>query len=178
MRQPVVSRGGMPQQESSHDPGLPKQLKAVGIDQKLNAQLPLDAQFFDAEGKQVKLGDFFTGKPVVFAFAYYTCPMLCGQVLQGITGSLKGLSFDVGNEFDVVVVSFNPLDSQKQTLKAQHTYQHRYGRPGTEKGWHFLYGDTTSIARVTEAAGFRYEWDEMSKQYAHGSAMMIVTPEG
>lgn len=178
MRQPVVARGGMPQQESSHDPGLPRQLKSVGIDQKLNAQLPLDAPFFDAEGKRVTLGNYFNGKPVVFAFAYYTCPMLCGQVLQGITGSLKGLSFDVGNEFDVVVVSFNPLDSQKQTLKSQHTYQHRYGRPGTEKGWHFLYGDSTSIARVTEAAGFRYEWDEVSKQYAHGSAMMIVTPEG
>lgn len=178
MRQPVVARGGMPAQESSHEPGLPRQLKGVSIDQKLNAQLPLEAQFFDAEGKSVRLRDFFSEKPIVFAFAYYTCPMLCGQVLQGITGSLKGLSFDVGKEFDVVVVSFNPLDSQKQTAKSQQTYIHRYGRPGTEKGWHFLYGDSASIALVTEAAGFHYEWDPVSKQYAHGSAMMIATPDG
>jgi protein SCO1 len=178
MRQPVVSRGGEPAQQSSHEPGLPRQLKTVAIEQKLNGQLPLDAEFFDADGKSVKLGDFFKEKPVVFAFAYYTCPMLCGQVLQGITGSLKGLSFDVSKEFDVVVVSFNPADSQKQTHKAQHTYQHRYGRPGTEKGWHFLYGKPASIKRVTEAAGFHYEWDEMSQQFAHGSAMMIATPDG
>lgn len=176
MRQPVLSRSGS--QQSHYEGKLPSQLKNVGIDQKLNGQLPLDATFFDAEGKQIKLGDCFTGKPVVFAFAYYTCPMLCGQVLQGITGSLEGLSFDVGKEFDVVVVSFNPADSQQQAKKAKNTYTKRYGRPGTENGWHFLYGDSTSIARITQAAGFRYEWDPMFRQYAHAAAMMIVTPEG
>jgi protein SCO1/2 len=176
MRQPVVSRA--PVQQSGYDGGLPKQLKNVGIEQKLNGQLPLDAPFFDADGKQVKLGDYFHGKPVVFAFAYYTCPMLCGQVLQGITGSLEGLSFDAGKEYDVVVVSFNPADSQKAAKKAQNTYTKRYGRPGTEHGWHFLYGDQASIDRVTKAAGFSYEWDPASRQFAHAAAMMIVTPEG
>jgi protein SCO1 len=176
MRQPVVSRA--PVQQSNYEGGLPKQLKNVGIEQKLNGQLPLDAPFFDADGNAIKLGDCFRGKPVVFAFAYYTCPMLCGQVLQGITGSLEGLSFDVGKEFDVVVVSFNPADSQKATKKSQNTYIKRYARPGTEKGWHFLYGDQASIDRVTKAAGFSYEWDPASRQFAHAAAMMILTPEG
>lgn len=178
MRQPVVSKAGQPATDQTYDAGLPKQLDDVGIDQKLNGQLPLDAQFKNAKGETIKLGDVIREKPVVFAFAYYTCPMLCGQVLQGITGSLKAVSFDVGKEYDVVVVSFNPLDSQHQAFKAQNTYSHRYGRPGTEHGWHFLYGDSASIAQVTNAAGFKYKYDETSKQYAHGSAMMIVTPEG
>lgn len=176
MRQPVVSRA--PVQQTSYERGLPKQLKNVGIEQKLNSQLPLDAQFYNAEGKSIKLGDCFRGKPVVFAFAYYTCPMLCGQVLQGITGSLEGLSFDVGKEFDVVVISFNTADSQQQAKKAKNTYVHRYNRPGSEAGWNFLYGDSASIKRVTEAAGFSYEWDPISRQFAHAAAMMILTPEG
>ncbi len=176
MRQPVVSRA--PVQETSYEAGLPRQLKNVGIEQKLNGQLPLDAPFFDADGNKISLGDCFRGKPVVFAFAYYTCPMLCGQVLQGITGSLEGLSFDVGNEFDVVVISFNPSDSQKHAKKSKNTYVQRYNRKGSEQGWNFLYGDSASIQRVTQAAGFTYEWDPASRQYAHAAAMMIVTPEG
>jgi len=175
MRQPVMSRGAV---QTSYSTGLPKQLKNVGIEQKLNSQLPLDAPFFDAEGKAIKLGDCFRGKPVVFAFAYYNCPMLCGQVLQGITGSLEGLSFDVGKEFDVVVVSFDPSDKQAQAQKAKNTYVKRYARSGSEQGWHFLYGDSNSIQRITKAAGFSYEWDPLSRLYAHAAAMMVMTPEG
>lgn len=178
MRQPVVSKAGQPATDQTYDTGLPKQLDEVKIDQKLDAQLPLNAEFKNEKGETIKLGDVIREKPVVFAFAYYTCPMLCGQVLQGITGSLKAVSFDAGKEYDVVVVSFNPRDSQHQAEKAKNTYVHRYARPGSENGWHFLYGDSLSIAQVTDAAGFRYKYDEISKQYAHGSAMMIVTPEG
>jgi protein SCO1 len=178
MRQPVVSKAGQPATEQTYDSGLPSQLSDVGIDQKLNQQLPLDAEFTNDKGEQVKLRDYFREKPVVFAFAYYTCPMLCGQVLQGVTGSLRALSFDAGKEFDVVVVSFDPRDSLKHAVKAKNTYIHRYGRPGSENGWHFLFGDSNAIRQVTQAAGFKYRWDELSKQYAHGSAMMVVTPDG
>lgn len=178
MRQPVVSRNNQPAQESSYEAGLPKPLENVGIDQNLEGQLPLDATFTDDAGRAVNLGEFFGKRPVVFAFAYYTCPMLCGQVLQGVTGCLKTLTFDVGNEYDIVVVSINPRDSVGQAAKAKRTYIQRYGREHTAEGWHFLVGDQSQIDRVTKAAGFRYTYDSVAKQYAHGAAMMVVTPEG
>ncbi|MCU1288952.1 MAG: Electron transport protein SCO1/SenC [Acidobacteria bacterium] len=168
-----------PNQTSSN--GLPEVLKEIGIDQKLGEQLPLDAEFKDEAGNAVKLGDFFNKeKPVVLAFVYYECPMLCNQVLNGLTGSLKGISFDAGKEFDVVAISFDARENDKAGLAQNKkiSYMERYGRPETEKGWHFLTGSQESIDKVTSAAGFKYKWDEQSNQFAHGSAVMVVTPEG
>lgn len=178
MRQPVVSRGGAPAQTEAYQSGLPEPLKAVSIVQNVGHQLPLGLKFTDDLGKEVELGTYFKDRPVVFAFAYYTCPMLCGQVLQGITGSLKALTFDVGKEYDVVVVSFNPRDSFQQAAKSKRTYLHRYGREHTKDGWHFLTGEQAAIDSLTRVAGFHYQWDSIGKQYAHGSMMLVVTPEG
>jgi len=161
--------------------GLPQTLKAVGIDQKLGSQLPLDAEFKDEDGRTVKLGSYFNnGRPVVLAFVYYECPMLCTQVLNGLTGSMKGMSLDAGEDFDVVAVSFDARENGKADLakNKKANYIERYGRPGTEKGWHFLTGTEESIKAVTEAAGFSYKWDERSNQFAHAAAVMVVTPEG
>jgi len=161
--------------------GLPDPLKRSGIEQRLGEQLPLDAEFKDENGNLVKLGSFFNnGRPVIIAFVYYECPMLCNQVLNGLTGSLKGINFDAGKEFDVVAISFDAKENDKAGLASDKkaSYMERYGRPGTEKGWHFLTGSEESIQRATSAAGFSFEWDEKSGQFAHASAVMIATPEG
>lgn len=168
-----------PSQTTSN--GLPEILKKIGIEQKLGDQLPLDAEFKDESGKMVKLGEVFNhDRPVILAFVYYECPMLCSEVLNGLTGSLKGISFDAGKEFDVVAISFDARENEKPGLAGNKklAYMERYGRPGTEKGWHFLTGSQESIDVVTKAAGFSYEWDEKSNQFAHAGGIMIVTPGG
>ena len=161
--------------------GLPDALKKIGIEQKLGAQLPLEAEFKDEDGKTVKLGSYFnTGRPVIVAFVYYECPMLCNQVLNGLTGSLKGISFDAGKEFDVVAISFDARENDKPDLakNKKASYMERYARSGTEKGWHFLTGTQDSIDKASSAAGFSYKWDEKSEQFAHAAGVMIATPEG
>ncbi|MBV8892223.1 MAG: SCO family protein [Acidobacteria bacterium] len=160
---------------------MPPALKDVGIDQKLGDQLPLDTEFKDEDGNAVKLGKYFTpGHPVVLALVYYECPMLCNQVLNGLTGSLKGINFDAGKEFDVVAISFDARENDNPTLAREKkaSYLDRYGRPGTEGGWHFLTGTQASIDAVTKATGFNYKWDEKSNQFAHAAAIMVLTPQG
>ncbi|MGI8639083.1 MAG: SCO family protein [Pyrinomonadaceae bacterium] len=161
--------------------GMPPALKNVGIEQKLNGQLPLDAQFKDENGNIIKLGDYFgKGKPVVLALVYYECPMLCNEVLNGLTGSLKGISFDAGKDFDVVAISFDARENEKPDLAKNKKagYITRYGRTGAENGWHFLSGTQEEIDKVTQAAGFNYEFDEATNQFAHAGGVMVITPEG
>jgi len=161
--------------------GIPEPLKKVGIEQRLGEQLPLTAEFKDEDGKLVKLGDYFkNGRPVILALVYYECPMLCNQVLNGLTGSLKGVSFDAGKEFEVVAISFDAkgFDKPELSKNKKASYMERYERPQTAGGWHFLTGTQESIDAVTQSVGFNYEWDEKSNQFAHASAIMIATPEG
>ena len=126
----------------------------------------------------MKLGQFFGARPVVLALAYYECPMLCTQVLNGMTGALKTLSFDAGKDFDVVVVSIDPRDNFRLAADKKASYVERYGRPATAAGWHFLTGTEASIKPLTEAIGFRYAYDDNLKQYAHGAAIYVATPKG
>ena len=161
--------------------GLPDALKRIGIEQKLGAKLPLDAEFKNEDGTVVKLGDYFgKGRPVVLTFVYFECPMLCNQVLNGLTGSLKGVSLDAGKVATSLALSFDKNENDKDGLAKNKnaSYMERYGRPGTEPGWHFLTGTQESIDAATQAAGFSYEWDEASKQFAHASAIIVVTPDG
>lgn len=161
--------------------GLPEALKKIGIEQKLGEKLPLDAEFKDESGRTVKLGEFFnSGRPVILAFVYYECPMLCNEVLNGLTGSLKGISLEAGKDFDVVAISFDASENDKPGLarNKKESYMTRYGRPGTEKGWHFLTGTEGSIKAATDAAGFGFQWDEKSKQFAHAGGVMVTTPDG
>lgn len=158
--------------------GLPPALKKVGIDQRLNEPVPLDAVFKDEQGREVRLGEFFKGKPVILSLVYYQCPMLCNQVLNGMLGSLRQVSFSAGEQFEVVTVSFDPNETPALAAKKKETYIKAYNRPSGEAGWHFLTGDAENIKRLTEAVGFRYLWDEQTKQFAHASGIMIATPEG
>ena len=162
------------------DNGLPKVLNEVGIQQKLNENIPLDVEFKNEDGQIVKLGEYFGKRPVILALVYYECPMLCSEVLNGLTGSVKGISFEAGKDFDVVAISFDARENEKPDLakNKKESYVKRYGREGTSDGWHFLTGTQDSIDKITKAAGFGYEWDESTQQFAHAGAIMILTPEG
>ena len=156
----------------------PPGLKNVGIEQHLNGQVPPDLMFRDETGKQVRLGDYFGKKPLILDLAYYRCPMLCNEVLAGLQGSLKTLSFDVGKEFDVLTVSFDPKDTPEVATAKKADILKRYKRPGAAEGWHFLTGPQESIDALTKAAGFQYEYDPKTEQFAHTTAIMILTPQG
>jgi protein SCO1 len=157
---------------------MPEPLKAVGYDQQLGDPVPLHLAFRDEAGRAVKLGDYFGRRPVVLVFAYYRCPMLCDMVLQGVTGSLKSLSFDAGEQYEVVVVSIDPKETTKLAAETKAETLSRYGRSGTEGGWHFLTGEQDPILELTQAAGFRYSYDKERDQYAHAAGMMVLTPDG
>lgn len=156
----------------------PAILREVGIDQKLNTQLPLELVFRDESGQAVPLQQYFGAKPVILAFVYYECPMLCTQVLNGLLESLKTLSFDAGKQFNVITVSFDPGETSALAAAKKEIYLKQYGRAGAERGWHFLTGDSSSIRQLTQAAGFRYKYDPVTDQFAHASGIMIITPEG
>jgi protein SCO1/2 len=156
----------------------PTALQEVRFDQKLDATLPLDAVFRDEHGRTVKLGDYFGKKPVVLAFVYYECPMLCTQVLNGLVSGLNVLEQTAGKEFDVVAISFDARETPVVAAAKKAAYLDRYGRPDAEQGWHFLTGDEANIRRVTDTAGFHYAWDESTQQFAHASGVMVVTPDG
>jgi protein SCO1/2 len=156
----------------------PSLLKEVGVDQKLNQSIPLDLAFRDEHGKPVQLGEYFGKKPVILSMVYYNCPMLCTQVLNGLESGLKLIPMDIGKQFDVVTVSIDPLERPVLAEAKQALYTGLYGRPGAAAGWHFLTGDEQQIRQLANAVGFRYAYDPDSKQFAHASAITLLTPEG
>ena len=158
--------------------GLPRPLRGVGFDQRLDEQVPLDLMFSDETGSTVRLGDYFGGKPVILVLAYYKCPRLCTEVLNGLVRALMDVPFDAGNQFAVLTVSFDPRETPVLAAAKKKTYLERYGRPGAAAGWHFLTGDEPSIKRLTEAVGFRYVYDPKFDQFAHASGIMVLTPRG
>jgi protein SCO1 len=169
-----MSTGLMSPPASMRPPGL----KNVGIQQNLNGQIPPDLVFRDETGKTVRLGDYFGQKPMILSLVYYRCPMLCGEVLSGLSSALKVLKFNVGDEFNVLTVSFDPKDTSEIGAAKKAEYMERYGRPGAAQGWHFLTGPQNSIDALTKAAGFQYQYDPKTEQFAHSTAIMILTPEG
>ena len=140
--------------------------------------MPADIPFVDENGQAVKIGDYFGKRPVVLALVYYECPMLCTQVLNGLVSALGVLNFEAGREFDVVAVSFNPKEGPGLASQKKASYVERYGRPQAAGGWHFLTGSQESISRLTNAVGFRYEYDPKIGQFAHGAAIEVLTPKG
>jgi len=156
----------------------PPYLQNVGIEQKLDAQVPPNLTFVDDTGRTVTLGDYFGKKPVILNLVYYNCTMLCGEALAGLTGALKMVKFDMGKEFEVVTVSFNPNETPAIAAAKKKDYLERYGRPGAAAGWHFLTGPPESINALTKAVGFQYQYDPRINQYAHATAIMVLTPEG
>jgi protein SCO1/2 len=157
---------------------LPRALREIGFDQNLDQRIPLDVPFHDERGRTVPIGEYFGRRPVVLVFAYYDCPMLCTQVINGLASALNVLSLAPGRDFEIVTVSFNPADTPASAATKKAVYLERYAREGAAGSWHFLSGDRQSIDRLTRAAGFRYVWDAQTKQFAHPSGIIVLTPDG
>lgn len=153
-------------------------LKDVDVIQKQGSQLPLDTPFVDEFGKDVKLGDYFGKRPVVLALVYFECPMLCTQVLNGAFSTMDAMPFTTGNEFDLLVISFDPGETAALALNKKNAYFERYRRPGAEKGMHFLTGRPESIKAVTDAVGFKYAYDAAIDQFAHPALLTVLTSGG
>ncbi len=159
-------------------PMLPPSLREVRFDQRLDEQVPPDLVFRDESGRSVRLGDYFGRRPIILVLAYYKCPMLCTQVLNGLVRCLLDVPLVMGRDYEVVTVSFDPRETPELAAAKKATYLERYGRPGAEAGWHFLTGDAGPIEQLTKAVGFCYHYDAKNDQYAHASGIMILTPGG
>jgi protein SCO1/2 len=155
---------------------LPPGLRDVGLDQKLNAQVPLDLRFRDETGRELPLSAYFGIRPVILALVYYQCPMLCTQILNGMVISLRGMSLESGRDFEVVSVSIDPTETPELAARKKAEYVRRYSK--SPLGWHFLTGTEPQIKQLAQAVGFRYAYDPKSKQFAHASAIMVLTPAG
>jgi protein SCO1 len=173
-----VSAQTIPSDVGKSSSGLPPALRNVGFEPPLNGQIPLALQFKDETGRDVALGDYFHGKPVLLALVYYGCPMLCNQVEQGVVGSLKMLSFNPGTDYDVVFVSFDSRESSDMAAQKKTAALGHFQRPKTAAGWHFLTGTQASIDGLTQAANFRYSLDAKTNIFAHASGIMLLTPDG
>jgi protein SCO1 len=156
----------------------PPRLENVGIEQHLDAQVPPGLTFSDETGKVVTLGDYFGRKPLILNLVYYNCTMLCGEALAGLASAMRLVKFDVGNEFDVITVSFDPRETPEMAAAKKIDYVKRYGRPNAAEGWRFLTGQPDSINALTKAVGFQYQYDAKSNQYAHATAIIVLTPQG
>lgn len=160
----------------------PPLLNKVTITQRLNQMIPLDGDFRDETGKAVKMRDYFGKRPVILALVYYQCPMLCSEELNGLVGALEMVKFVPGRDFDVVVVSIDPSEGPALAAAKKATYLKRYGHPETAAGWHFLTAQQPPINALASATGFGYVRvpgpDGKMTQFAHASAIQILTPDG
>ena len=159
--------------------GMPAILQGVGFRPELDAQMPIDAPFKDEAGKNVRLNNYLhSQKPVLLAFVYYGCPMMCTQLEQGVVGALRMLSFNPGRDYEVVFVSFDDRDTPEMAAAKKTTAMNKFRRPGTSTGWHFLTGSKESIAAVTNAANFHFNYDAKNNLFAHASGLLLLTPDG
>jgi protein SCO1/2 len=176
---PAAAQGGLRLDGSLPSGEAPRILERVTVEQRMNAQVPLSLPFRDETGREVRLGDYFgKGRPVILVPAYYECPMLCTQVLNGVVSALGVVAFDAGKDFEVVAVSFDPKEPAGLARDKKAAYVDRYKRPGTEHGWHFLTGDEAAIAPLLASIGYRIAYDPAIDQYAHPSAVVVLTPDG
>jgi protein SCO1/2 len=165
--------------EPSVKGALPPGLSKVGIDQRLNEQVPLDLHFQDEQGRTVRLGDYFhNGRPVIISLVYYNCPMLCGEVLNGMSTAFKVLKFTPGKEYEVVTLSIDPREKPELAAAKKRSYIEHLDRPGAEAGWHFLTGEQPQIDALADAIGWHYQYDPKIDQFAHAAGIVLVTPLG
>jgi protein SCO1/2 len=156
----------------------PPQLRGVGIDQRLNNQVPLDLKFRDETGQTVTLGSFFGKKPVILSLVYYSCPMLCTMAENGLLNALRDVKFNIGEQYEVVTVSIDPTEKPDMAMGKKAVYVGLYGRPGAKQGWHFLVGDQPAIRALAQAVGFHYNYIPETKQFAHATGIIVLTPQG
>jgi protein SCO1/2 len=153
----------------------------VGFDQKLDNQVPLDLVFKDETGASVRLDQYLAkggNKPAILVFVYFECPMLCTEILNSLTRTLKVVGLDPGKDFEILTVSFDEREGPDLAARKKASYIESLGRPNAAKGWHFLTGSKDSIDKLCDSAGFRFMWDEQIQQFAHPGGMVVLTPEG
>lgn len=159
--------------------GVPREMEGVGVTEQLGAQLPLDLEFVDESGRPVRLGDYFDGRrPVILTLNYYNCPLLCGLLLNGMLEAIKPLTWTPGQEYQLVTLSFDPLEGPQLARAKKQNYINEYGRSDAANGWHFLTGKREPIKALTAAVGFSYRWDEAQQQWMHPATLIICTPDG
>jgi protein SCO1/2 len=174
-----VRAPGTPVTQMRPQVGVPKKFAKATIEQKLDAEVPLDLTFKDEAGQDVKLGHYFNGRPVLLVIAYYRCPSLCNEVLNGLVDRLKLMwRYQPARNYEIVTVSFDPLDTPELARQKKAVYVEALGKPGADLGWHFLTGQKPEIDALCRAVGFGYDWDEEKKQYLHSSGVIVVTPGG
>ncbi len=156
----------------------PPQLRGVGIDQRLDNQVPLNLKFQDETGQTVTLGSYFGKKPVILSLVYYTCPMLCTMAENGLLNALRDVNFNIGEQYEVVTVSIDPTEKPQMAMGKKAVYVGLYGRPAAKQGWHFLVGDDPDIRALANSVGFHYNYDPVSRQFAHATGIVVLTPQG
>ena len=167
-----------PHAATAHDNTRPPALRDVAFEQKLDAQIPLGLTFRDEDGNQIRLANYFNGKPVILTFVYFKCRDLCPLLLDGIVRSLKALSFSAGNEFNMLTVSFDARDTPALAAAKKKDFAGQYARPGAARGWHFLTGDPSEIQKLTQSVGFRYSYDPHTGEFGHATGIVLLTPAG
>jgi protein SCO1/2 len=161
------------------EPKTPKVFQGVGVDEQRDTQLPLDLEFFDEDGNAVRLGDYFQKqRPVILTLNYYRCPQLCGLQLNGMVDALQSVKLDPGTDFEIVTISFDPMEGPQLAKLKKQSYVEYYGHPGARNGWHFLTGHSPSIQKILESTGYGIRFDESRKEWAHAAAMIVCTPDG
>ena len=170
--------GGYKREAGTSASTMPAPLREIGFDQNIGGRLPLDTDVIDENGHATRIGRYFGLRPVILVFAYYSCPMLCSQVVNGLASAVDVLSLQPGRDFDVVVVSFDPRDTPATAASKKALYLERYTNEGAASAAHFVTASPSSIAALTKAAGFRYTWDEQTQQFAHPTGVIVLTPDG
>jgi protein SCO1/2 len=153
-------------------------ISRIGFDQKLDSQIPLELEFKNEAGRSVRLKEYFRGKPIILSLVYNTCPYICGASQTGLVTCLRVMTYSVGKEFDIITVSINPEETTVLSAAKKSEYTKSYGRAGAAEGWHYLTGNKQSIEALTHAVGYKYEYDATSKQFAHPTGIVLLTPEG
>jgi protein SCO1 len=157
----------------------PREIQDVTLEEKLSTQVDPNLSFIDETGQTVALKDYFgKGRPIVLNLVYYSCPMLCGMVLQGVVRSLKQVPYTPGQDIEVVTISFDPKETSVLAAAKKNTIMADYARPGSDNGWHVLVDKDGNAKKLADQIGFKYKWDDETKQFAHPSVTMILTPEG
>ncbi len=174
----ILGLFSLPAVVSAQSDGGTPPIPEAGIDQKLGQTIPLDLKFRDERGQPVSMKQYFDGKPVILTLVYYRCPRLCSMVLNHLNEGLKKIDYQIGQDFQLVTVSFDPREGPELAAAKKAAYVEEYDRPGAKAGWHFLTGDDQSIKALAEAVGFRYRFDAARDQFAHVSAVMVLTPDG
>jgi len=174
----IVIPGAIPAGAQGNGDAVPKALKGVDLEQHLGEKVPLDLLFKDESGRSVRLGDLLGDRPAILTLNYYRCPMLCTLELNGLVSSLRTMSLEPGSDFRIITVSIDPKEAPPLAAEKKSVYVRAYGRAGAAEGWHFLTGEEPAIEKLTESVGFRYAYDETTRQYGHAAGIMVLTPAG